>query len=101
MKRRVKQRRERSEFLIAMLTAFVSFSVRVTAVAVSFVERKIMSNTAIYVGFAGGTISGVLWSWQVRRLPMNTMRNGIWLAVVFVLVLLWVISVSPHIPVLL
>jgi hypothetical protein len=84
-----------------MLTAFVSFSVRVTAVAVSFVERMIMSSMAIYVGFAGGTISGVLGSWQVRRLPMNTMRDGIWLAVVFVLVLLWVISVLPRIPVLL
>ncbi len=32
---------------------------------------------------------------------MNTMRDGIWLTVVFVLVLLWVISVLPHIPVLL
>jgi hypothetical protein len=32
---------------------------------------------------------------------MNTMRDGIWLAVVFVLVMLWVISVLPYIPVLL
>jgi hypothetical protein len=84
-----------------MLTAFVSFSVRVRAVAVSFVERMIMSTTAIYVGFAGATTSGVLWSWQVRRLSMNTVRDGMWLAVVFVLVLLWVMSVLSYMPVLL
>jgi hypothetical protein len=81
-----------------MLTAFGSFSVRVRAVAVSFVEHMIMSNTAIYVGFAGATTSGVLRSWQVRRSLMNTVRDGMWLAVVFVLVLLWIISVLLHMP---
>jgi hypothetical protein len=84
--------------MIAMLTAFVSFSVRVRAVAVSFVERMIMSSTAIYVGFVGVTTSGVLRSWLVRRSLMNTARDGLWLAVVFVLVLLWVVSVLSHMP---
>jgi hypothetical protein len=87
--------------MIAMLTAFVSFSVRVRAVAASFVKHMIMSSMAIYVGFAGVTTSGVLRSWQVRRLSMNTVRDGIWLAVVFVLVLLWVMSVLSYMPVLL
>jgi hypothetical protein len=84
-----------------MLTAFVSFSIRVRAVAVSFVEHMIMSNTAIYVGFAGATTSGVLRLWQVRRSSMNTARDVMWLAVVFVLVLLWVVCVLSHMPVLL
>jgi hypothetical protein len=30
---------------------------------------------------------------------MNTARDGMWLAVVFVLVLLWVVCVLSHIPV--